>query len=59
MYDIIYNFIRYTLIGETTLESADYVANILTAVSIVFMFVMLIKIVVWAFGLFKVRHTRF
>lgn len=59
MIQAIYDFIRNTIIGETTISGADNLAIILTSVSIVFLFFLLIKITTWAFGFaFRWRRRR-
>jgi hypothetical protein len=50
MIDVLYDFIRNNLIGEnTTITGADNLALLLTWVSIVFLFIVLIRLVMWAF----------
>lgn len=52
MIDLIYNFIRNNLIGsESTITGADDLAVMLTWITIVFMFLVLVKLVSWAFGI--------
>ena len=60
MIQLIYNFIRNVLIGETTMTGADDLATLLTYTTIVCFFIILIKLVVWAFNLGAGRKkTRF
>lgn len=51
MIQLIYDFIRNVLIGETTMQGADDLATLLTYTTLVCMFIILIKLVVWAFSL--------
>ena len=51
MIQLIYDFIRNVLIGETTMQGADDLATLLTYTALVCMFIILIKLVVWAFNL--------
>lgn len=51
MIQLIYDFIRNVLIGETTMQGADDLATLLTYTTLVCMFIILIKLVVWAFNL--------
>ena len=52
MIDIIYDFIRNNLIGaETTIIGADNLALLLTFASLIGIFFILVKLVVWAFYL--------
>lgn len=51
MIQLIYDFIRNVLIGETTMTGADDLATLLTYTTIVCFFVILVKLVVWAFNL--------
>lgn len=51
MIQLIYNFIRNVLIGETTMTGADDLATLLTYTTIVCFFIILVKLVVWAFNL--------
>lgn len=51
MIQLIYDFIRNVLIGETTMTGADDLATLLTYTTIVCFFIILIKLVVWAFNL--------
>ena len=53
MVDIIYNFIRNTLIGETSISGADNLAILLTWTFIIFAFLLLIRLTMWAFYLVK------
>lgn len=54
MFDLIYDFIRNTLIGQTTtIPNADSLAIILSSVVIVFSLALLIKLMMWCFGLFR------
>lgn len=50
MIDLIYNFIYNILIGEnTTIQGADTLAVLLTFATIVLIFFVLVKLVIWAF----------
>lgn len=51
MIQLIYDFIRNVLIGETTMTGADDLATLLTYTTIVCFFIILVKLVVWAFNL--------
>ena len=51
MIQLIYDFIRNVLIGETTMQGADDLATLLTYTTIVCFFIILVKLVVWAFNL--------
>lgn len=51
MIQLIYDFIRDVLIGETTMTGADDLATLLTYTTIVCFFIILVKLVVWAFNL--------
>lgn len=52
MIDLIYNFIYNILIGEnTTIQGADTLAVLLTFASIVLIFFVLVKLVIWVFNL--------
>lgn len=53
MVDIIYDFIRNSLIGETTISGADNLALMLTWAVIVFAFVLFVRITMWAFYLVR------
>lgn len=53
MVDIIYNFIRYDLIGETSITGADNLAVLLTWAVIVASFLVMVRLVLWAFYLVK------
>ena len=61
MIDILYDFIRNSLIGEnTTIAGADDLAVLLTFISIVLIFFVLIKLIIWAFGIaYGKRRRRF
>lgn len=50
MVDMIYNFIRVDLMGNTTLTGADNLALLLTWTCIVLIFFMFFKLVVWIFS---------
>ena len=56
MIQIIYNFIRNYLIGETTIPGADDLANLLTFATIICFFFVLVRLVVWAFQFFSFRN---
>lgn len=50
MIDVLYDFIRNNLIGaESTITGADNLALLLTWITIVFLFMCLIRLVMWAF----------
>lgn len=49
MVEMLYNFIRHTLIGTTTMQDADLLAIILTALSIFLIFGALVRFVKWLF----------
>ena len=49
MIDVIYNFIRNVLIGETTIQGADNLALLLTWTVIILLVVVLIRLIMWAF----------
>ena len=53
MVDILYNFIRNDLIGNTTLSGADNLALLLTWAVIVGCFLVMVRLVLWAFYLVK------
>lgn len=53
MVDLIFDFIRNTLIGETTMSGADNLAILLTWTTIVFAFILFVRVVMWAFYLVK------
>lgn len=53
MVDILYNFIRYSLIGDTSLTGADNLALLLTWAVIVGSFLVMVRLVFWAFYLVK------
>lgn len=58
MIDIIYDFIRNTLIGaESTLSGADNLALLLTWAVLIGLFFVLVRLVVWAFN-FTFKHRR-
>ena len=50
MIDLIYNFIRNTLIGEnSTIQGADDLALLLSFATIILIFFVLVKLVIWCF----------
>lgn len=53
MVDLIYNFIRDDLIGNTSLTGADNLALLLTWAVIVGCFLLMVRLVLWAFYLVK------
>lgn len=53
MVDILYNFLRNDLIGNTTLPGADNLALLLTWAVIVGSFLVMVRLVLWAFYLVK------
>lgn len=60
MIDIIYDFIRNVLIGESsTLAGADNLALLLTWAVLIGMFFVLVRLVVWAFQFTFKRRGRF
>lgn len=60
MVDLIYDFIRNNLMGNTTLSGADNLAILLTWSTIIIAFCLFVRVVMWAFYLvknsFKVRR---
>lgn len=58
MIDIIYNFIRNDFIGETTLSGADNLALLLTWAVIIGLFMVLWRLVFWAFNSFRGSFKR-
>lgn len=62
MIDLIYNFIRNTLIGaESTIQGADDLALLLSFATIILIFFVLVKLVVWCFRMASgnIRSKRF
>lgn len=62
MIDLIYNFIRNTLIGQdTTIQGADDLALLLSFATIILIFFVLVKLVMWCFRVASgnVRSRRF
>jgi hypothetical protein len=62
MIDLIYNFIRNTLIGQnTTIQGADDLALLLSFATIILIFFVLVKLVIWAFKISSghIRSRRF
>lgn len=62
MIDIIYNFIRNTLIGaDSTIQGADDLALLLSFAAIILAFFVLVKLIVWAFRVASgsIRARRF
>ena len=53
MVDLIYDFIRNSLIGDTTLAGADNLALLLTWAVIVGSFLVMVRLVLWAFYIVK------
>lgn len=53
MVDIIYDFIRNSLIGNTSMTGADNLALLLTWTTIVMAFILFIRVTLWAFYLVK------
>ena len=52
MIDLIYNFIYNILIGEnTTIQGADTLAVLLNFASIVLIFFVLVKLIIWVFNI--------
>lgn len=52
MIDLVYNFILNVLIGEnTTIRGAEDLAVMLTWTTLILIFFVLVKLVVWCFGL--------
>ena len=60
MVDILYNFIRNVVIGASSeLSGADELALLLTWTSIVLIFLVMVKLIMWAFGIvFKRKSVR-
>ena len=60
MIDLIYDFVRNTLIGNTTITGADDLAVLISFAIILLISFVLIKLVVWCFNLGAGRRkTRF
>lgn len=62
MIDLIYNFIRNTLIGaESTIQGADDLALLLSFATIILIFFVLVKLVMWCFRIASgsIRSRRF
>lgn len=51
MIDSIYDFILNTLLGNPSFEGAETMAMLLTYTTIIMCFMLLIKIMMWAFNL--------
>lgn len=51
MFDLIYNFILNTLLGNSTNAAAQDVATLLTFASFVLIYFCLVKLIVWVFRL--------
>lgn len=51
MVDIIYNFIRVDLMGNTSISGADNLALLLTWAVIIATFLLFVKLVFWAFNI--------
>lgn len=58
MVDLIYNFIYNTLLGSTTLQGAEQIAILLTYTTIVLIFFVLVKLVIWCFNIVKPPRFR-
>lgn len=59
MVDILYNFIRNDLMGQTTITGADNLALLLTWTVIICVFMLFIRLAMWAFYLlFNRRKLR-
>lgn len=50
MIDLIYNFILNTLLGSSEIQGATDLALLLTYTTIVLIFFVLVKLVVWCFN---------
>ena len=50
MIDLIYNFILNTFLGTSEIQGATDLALLLTFASIILMFFVLVKLVVWCFN---------
>lgn len=60
MIQLIYDFVRNTLIGDTTITGADDLAVLISFAIILLIVFVLIKLVVWCFNLGAGRRkTRF
>lgn len=53
MVDLIYDFIRNTLMGNTTMTGADNLAILLTWSTIIMAFCLFVRVVMWAFYLVR------
>lgn len=53
MVDLIYDFIRNTLMGNTSMSGADNLAILLTWTTIVMAFILFIRVTMWAFYLVR------
>lgn len=51
MIDMIYDFILNTLLGNPTFSGAETMAMLLTYTTIILCFALLIKLMMWAFGI--------
>lgn len=58
MVDLLYNFILNTFLGNPEFEGATLIATLLTYTVIVVLFMLFIKLTLWAFGLFKWKRIR-
>lgn len=56
IFELIYTFIYNSILGgESEIIDTGNMATILTIVSIIFAFSLLIRLVCWAFGMFRVK----
>lgn len=53
MVDLIYDFIRNTLMGNTEMSGADNLAILLTWSTIIMAFCLFVRVVMWAFYLVR------
>lgn len=61
MFDLIYNFIKEALFGNTTIANETIVDNasmLITILILVFMVIILIRLVTWAFYIVKRPFTK-
>lgn len=56
--DIIYNFIKDVILGNSDIPGVDNMAILLTYTSLIFLFILLIKLFIWAFNLAKPKIRR-
>lgn len=58
MFDLIYNFILNTLLGNATSQAAQDVATLLTFTSFVLIYFCLVKLIIWVFNLGNSKKWR-